>query len=132
MADASINMQSRGDKKRLVVGQTMLNSHLHFLIASLLAVLIYFGAGLAFYMTYEGYNFTTTMFFLVQTVTTVGYFYIYLYNVQINCFYIILVFILFFFLFFFVFILLLNFSFLFCRCQTFPPPIFLLLAIIFI
>jgi hypothetical protein len=72
MPVSSTNMASRGEKRRLIVGQSMLNARLYYLIGALAATLIYFALGLAFYMPYEGFNFTKTMYFLVQTVTTVG------------------------------------------------------------
>jgi len=34
---------------------------------------LYFAAGLAFFMPYENWNFTEATYFLMQTVTTVGY-----------------------------------------------------------
>ena len=39
---------------------------------SFVVTVIYYGAGLAFYMTYENFHLTETIYFLTSTVTTVG------------------------------------------------------------
>mmetsp|Transcript_23763 Transcript_23763/g.30948 ORF Transcript_23763/g.30948 Transcript_23763/m.30948 type:complete len:393 (+) Transcript_23763:24-1202(+) len=71
--ETGIDMNVQGERKRLIVGVSMLSSHLFWLAVSLAGTLVYTAIGLGFYMPYEGLNFTKTIYFLTQTITTVGY-----------------------------------------------------------
>ena len=72
MADHAVSVD-RGEQRRLILNSKMLNNYWYYALLSLLLTVIYFGAGFAFYVPYEGFHFTDTVYFLTQTITTVGY-----------------------------------------------------------
>jgi hypothetical protein len=71
--ETGIDMNVQGERKRLIVGISVLNNHLFWLAVAFFGTLVYFGAGFGFYMGAESMNFTKTIYFLTQTITTVGY-----------------------------------------------------------
>ena len=64
--------EGRNDAPRLVVSHDMLSTFNFKMILAGLAVIIYMGSGIAFFMVTEDFHFTETVFFLIQTFTTVG------------------------------------------------------------
>ena len=60
----------QGRRPRLVVSAGMLSQFYFKAFIALVLICVYFGAGLAFYMTTEHIHFTACIFFLTQTITT--------------------------------------------------------------